>query len=336
MKKTTALLTALILMLSGCGMEAMNYPRATLSPAAVRPVTIDVTIPVDAEEAILTALLTFEAKLSELSGGNIKIEIYHAGDVKDVIKQGETGLYLLSDRQVIQLEERLAFIQMPFLFRSAEELLTLLNSATGEVRTSSLIAEHLGGEVIGVYYGGTTWFLGKSKFYDEIGFFNSMGVLSDTANNACFSVLGAQNIIEGTEEELFAAFANDKIKFCELRTMAEIPDETLAKVKNLELTNHRFATEWLILCDPQKTLSSSVCSMIKEAFAYTLLQHDTMRRELETERMVRLQEKLNLTLDEEAGYSHAWQLAARYYRANWKAMMIPPKIWEEISVIKGY
>ncbi|MEG1943454.1 MAG: hypothetical protein RR049_06520, partial [Angelakisella sp.] len=199
MKKLIAVLAALVLMLSGCSTQVIDYPRASpSSPPAISPLTLDITIPAESNEAVETAVVTLAAKLIELSGGNLRLEVYRAGDIADAMSRGGAGLYLLPSHQVAEADARLEFIEMPFLFGSAEELLTMLNSSDGEVRTSPVTKERLGGEVIGVYYGGTTWFLGKGQFYDEMGFFNSMGVLAGYGGNECFSVLGAENITMGS------------------------------------------------------------------------------------------------------------------------------------------
>lgn len=337
LKKIAVAVTALILILTGCSFRPWEYPRvSSASLPEVQPVTIGITVPRDADEAIEAAVLTLQAKLGELSDGSIKLEVYHSNDVAYDLEQGEPGLYLLDDLQMVKLDSRLSFIQMPFLFESSEQMLTMLNSVNGKVRSKYAAGERLGGEVLGVYYGGTSWFMGKTRLYDEVGFYNSVGVLKELAGNDCFATLGTDKVTQGSSEELFELFAAGTIKYCELRPDDEIPDAAVEKMKSLELTNHRFGSRWMILRDNDNTLEPIVKSMIKEAFSYTVAQHDNARRELDTVRMTRLEERVNMLVQEDASYHLTIQTARRYYRQNWEALGIPKDIWAEIQMLKGY
>ncbi|MEG1206201.1 MAG: hypothetical protein RSD74_07170 [Angelakisella sp.] len=337
MKRIIVVLLALLLTVTGCSFRPGNYPRVEpAGPPAVQPVTIYVTLPQNADSATASAMVLLEAKLIELSGGNVKLEQLQVADVSRAMQDKEPGLYLLSSEQVVHLDKRLSFIQMPFLFDNAQQQLTLLNSEEGVVRSSPVTRRNLGGEVVGVYYGGTTWFLGKGRFYDEVGFYNSVGVLSDMPGNSCFSAIGAETVMEGTAEELFAAFKEGKIKYCELHPQSDIPPEAQAMVKNLELTNHRFDTRWMILCDPEGSLSPTVKSMIKEAFSYTIQQHNVLQTDADIARMAHFEEQMNLTVQEDADYSGTRTLASRYYREKWQSLSIPSDIWQAISLIKGH
>lgn len=336
MKRPIAVLTALLLLLSGCGGQMWEYPRAEPpQPVAVEPITLGITVPADADTATQAAVVTLQAKLLELSHDRVTLEVYKAGNVADAMGQDTQGLYLLNAHEVVTLDPRLEFIEMPFLFENAEQMLAMVNSEGGEVRASPVTRGRLGGEVIGVYYGGTQWFLGKTRFYDEVGFYSSVGVLSERAGNSCFGALGAEHVAEGSRAELFALFSTGKIKYCELSPGDEIPEETLAKAKALELTNHRFDSKWLMLRDTDNTLEPAVHSMIKEAFAYTVAQHDASRKEIDTAWQTELELQTGLTASVNEGYENVRMLAKKYYRENWENLRVPPEIWEEIQRVKG-
>lgn len=336
MKRKLAGVTALLVLLCGCGAGVWEYPRAEAAePVAAAPVTLGITIPAGGDEALEAAVLTLQAKLLELSGGNVTLESYRSGNVADaMLQEDETGLYLLSAQEVTTLDPDLGFIQTPYLFESADQLLTLLNSPDGVVRGSTLTRERLGGEIVGVYYGGTAWFLGRTRLYDEVGFYSTVGVSAGMLGNDCFGVLGAETVTEGSSEELFALFAQGKIKYCELSPTDEVPDEVLEKAKSLELTNHRYDTRWLLLRDSENQLEPAVRAMVQEAFSYTLPQHDTLRREIETEKQARLEERGELAVPEGEGYSRTKQLARKYYRENWMSLEFPQRVWEEISRLR--
>lgn len=337
MKRPIAVLTALLLLLSGCGGRLWEYPRVESRPAATIPtVTIGITIPADADDAIKTAVVTMQAKLLELSGNSITLELYQAGNVADAMEQDTQGLYLLDAHEVVTLDPRLGFIQMPFLFENAHQLLAVVNAEGGEVRASPVTGDRLGGEVMGVYYGGTQWFLGKTRLYDEVGFYSSVGVIEGLFGNSCFNMLGAESVNEGSSEELFALFAAGKIKYCELHPGDEVPEEVFAKAKALETTNHRFDSRWLVLRDTDNTLDPLVHSMLQEAFAYTVTQQDIMREELDTAWQTELELQGELSVNGAGGYANIRQLAKKYYRANWQELGIPSEIWAQIQLVMGY
>lgn len=332
MKRIAAALMALML-LGGCASADLeSYPWVAPSkPAPPQMSTVSLTLPEDSDDILTGAMVMLDAKVQELSEGNVKLETFSSPNMLDDYRDGGQGLYLLSSGQMEQLDERLRFTQMPFLFPERENLFAMLNNSGNAINRSRVTAERLQGEAIGVYYGGTTWMIGRTKFYDEVGFYNSVGVLAGMAGNSCFSAIGGENIVEGSDAEIMQAFALGDVKYCELVPGTALPGQTLKAAKYIELTNHRYNGWWLVLKNPENALENATIALLREAFSYTIGQQDSQRLALEEEEWARLEVQYRIPVNTEETYRETRQRARRYYRENWKSLGIAEDIWRDIA-----
>lgn len=321
-------------MLSGCTAGLVSYPQVEVAPPVeYAPKIISLNIPSTADDILSESMVLLEAKLQSMTDNKVKLETTRVGNVLDEYHNGDEGLYLMSGRQMEQLDERMRFIQMPFLFPDREKLFALLNSEKGPVRGSSATASRLQGEVIGVYYGGTTWMISRGRFYDDIGFYNTVGVLSHMAGNSSFGAIGGEKIIEGSHGEIMAAFAEEKVKFCELRLGSKIPREAFDKIKYIEPTNHRYDGWWLVLKNHKGEIDSELVGLVREAFAYTIEQQNEQRLAVEEEYKDNLVYGSGVEMNDESTYQNTLRNVKKYYRDNWKELGIPEDIWKQIQIV---
>lgn len=324
------------LLFAGCGANLAEYPWVEPSASPLPPPTVlTLTLPEDGDDILYGAVVLLEAKLKELSGERITLKTVYSQDPQGDYREGGPGLYLLTSGQIAALDDRMNYSQMPYLFQDVDRLFAHLNNGQGAIRSSPVTARRLEGEVVGVYYGGAAWMLNRAKFYDDVGFYSTVGVRSGMAGNNGFGAIGGEQLTEGTDQEIFEAFAQEAIKFCELWPGVELPPEVLEKTKTVEPTQHRFLGWWMTLKNPEGAYETQVVQMIREAFAYTLEQQNSQRRELENQQRQWLIEQYGIELGDPEGYEATRTRARQYYRENREVLGIPDDIWNEISSIIG-
>lgn len=330
MKKTLALLLGLLL-LTGCGSPLLKYPWVGDRQAPQPPATVvTLRLPADMDEPMATAMVTLEAKLLELSGGTITLAREETAQLMDLYSREESGLYLLDSIQMETLDSSLQFARLPFLFPDWQMLVNLLNDEQGMVRGSQQTQSRVGSEILGVYYGGTSWLLSRSRFYDEVGFVGEVGLNSNTPGGEVLLEMGAPAFTKADPKTLQSALADEQLKYCEIRPGEEPTPEAAKQAKYLEPTNHRYEAFWLVLRDPANTLDPQVISCLKEAFAYTLALQNEERVKWEEGKLAELEEHYGIAVQWEQAYDNTWRTARRYYRANYQALGITQQQWEKI------
>lgn len=336
MKRLLPALLAMSVLLSGCGADTANYPYVEASqPEALPPMELVITVPNSIDDITENTLVLLESKLKELSNGSIQLVTLVADNMAENYRDGGTGLYLMDNRQLEQLDDRMTFARMPFIFEDREHMLAVLNSDSGAVRSSQVTRNRLEGELLGAYYAGTTWMLGRGTFYDEMGFYGAVGVLEGAPSNGCFSAIGSEKLVVGSQEDILEAYAQSEVRFCEITPQVQMTGQSLKITKRLELTNHRYEVLWTVLKNPQKALDGRTVNIIKEAYAYTYRQQNTFAIDREMAQIARLESNYELTANEDEQYTQTRTQARKFYRNNWKLLGIPADIAGELDIGQG-
>ncbi len=251
MKRLFALVLALCL-LAGCGPQLDRYPRVEAQAPSYTPQVLTIDVPRDADQTALDGVSQLAAAILDLSGGAVTLEVIPSQDPASALLHGATHLALVDSARLVEAEPSLAFLDWPFLAESVDQWLTVMGAEDGVVRGNLPLRRALGGEVIGLWYGGRTVLLCRSSFYETIGFAGtSLGVLSDRAGTDFFQGIGedleAKVLCLGTAEELLELFEEKEVKYAEYPLDQLDPDALPEELKYLEDTAHRVEGHWLVL-----------------------------------------------------------------------------------------
>lgn len=349
-KKLLALLLALSL-LGGCAQaDLRRYPREEQEndPAGLEEETLRIAMPVDAPQLMWDTLDLLRAKIKELSDGRLKVTVRKAKYPIESYREGQADLYFFTTEEMIQMDDRLSFMTMPFLFPDADTMLTFLNDESGVVRNSTATQTRLRGEILGVYYGGTRAFLNRGRYYDEVGFYNNTAILPGHLGENAFIAAGAETLVVGEQEEIFNYLAQSTVKFGEYIPGTEVPPETLAQLRNVERTQHQFDGWWLVLsAGKSANLSTQSRAVFKEAFAYTVQWEKQLMEADQTSQLDQLQQQIQQLQASESSssdtsersskitpastYDNAKAAMLDYYKDNWQELGIPQDIWEALQ-----
>ena len=353
MKKLLALLTVLSLLLGGCVQaDLRNYPRQEQEedPAGLEEETIRIALPVDAPQIMWDTLDLLRAKIKALSDDRLKVTVRKAKYPIESYREGQADLYFFTTQEMVQMDDRLAFVQMPFLFSDADVMLTFLNDKSGVVRSSRATQTRLRGEILGVYYGGARVMLNRGRYYDEVGFYNTAAVLPDHLGEDAFIAAGAETLVIGTQEEIFSALASTTVKLGEYIPGVPVPEETLSRIKSVERTEHQFDGWWLVLsAGKSASLSTQSRAIFEEALAYTVQWEKQLLEQQQTGELDQLEQQIleiqgegqSSTEESESGrqtktaqessYENAKQMMLDYYEDHWQELGIPQDIWESVE-----
>ena len=303
MKRKFFALALALALLAGCVPELSRYPRASSAPAPELPETVlTMDLPRDAGEAVQAAVGRFAAEVLELSGGAVTIELVPNREPLPALTHGATHLALVETGELVEAEPSLAFLEWPFLFSGPEEYLTAMGAEDGPVRGDPRLAETLGGEVIGLWYGGSAVLLGRGSFYEEICFSNSgLGVLEG---------LGGSSFFTGMGEDLGAE---------EVHT-----GEPEALLEMLATTRHRTGGLWLVL--REGAVSPEVEEILRAAAAAA--PETALEEGLAAEEALLAAAAEGGVRVDSGDYSQLTRASAAYFREHWQELGCPSRAWE--------
>ena len=284
-------------------------------------------MPETLDSTIEYALILFGAKVTELSEDNLTILQVPMGDFSKY-EQKEADLYMLTVEQVVSLDDRTSFTQLPFLFENGEMMFHYLNNPDTALRRSSATKENLDGEIVMVYEGNPYWFIGRNKLYPEIGFVPSVGITEGTGDEL-FMRLGATTVSNNEFENLEESYVGKDVKFLEMVSTQYIIDDVLDATNAIVDVGHRYDSWWMIARE-KENLNDYVMSIIHESAAYTLLYQKETRDEMNQARMNALYKQTDSDKIE-FDYNSFFSTSAKFYEKNYKQMNIPLDIWQEIS-----
>ena len=272
MKRITAWLLVLAVILCGCGQET-----AQLSPA----VTLTVAVQEGLSSEAMAGLERFCQKIDALSDGEMTIQLVPSPDVLDSLDQG-CNLIFASNDEIARADSNFLSYTSPFYFYDYTHLSQTLNSQAFR----DLIAE------------GTLSLLGAlplAAFYDGNSVILSSGPLSfDTAdqlegadltisNDPILSDLlrgfGARVRIREEESKRLEGFCSgsDPAIECRITSLSALTPLPEGDRFTICQTFHRARINWIMLSEASReTLTEKQQAVLIEAAAYALAYNDQL------------------------------------------------------------
>ncbi len=318
-KKMLAVLLALVLV--GC--DALLHQTQ-----APQPQVVTLAIPADISDSMDYTLILFAAKVSELSGDTIRIERVPVGGIDSYHKE-EADLYLLSVDEVTELDDRLTFAKLPFLFESNDIMFYYLNATGTAISNSDETRERLDGEIMAVYEGAHYYFVGTDTIYPENAFGESLGVSSSKSYAIYDAFSNVSTYMESDYEGLLEGIITGQIDYAEHLSTDILPKLATEYLTSVEDLGHR-SQSWWLLARHNETLDEDTLAIMHEAAAYTL---DYQEKAIAQENDVLLSQLTEQLGYEDSGfYYYSFFIDAnKYYQSNYADVNIPDDIWKDIS-----
>ena len=246
---------ALCLALAGCGGPRLEeYPRVEPEKKETAPQALTIDLPRDSDQLTVDAVNQLSAAVLELSGGAVTLSPIFSDRPAIALREGSTHMALLTNRDILEAEPALSFIDWPFFWDSPEQYLTVMGAEEGLVRGSGDLAAALGGQVAGVWYGGRVALLCRAAFYEEVAFAGSaFGGLAGRGGTGYFTDIGedlqARETLEREPEELLPLLDQREVKYLEYPLLSMDAEGLPQSLKYLEDTAHRVQGHWLAISD---------------------------------------------------------------------------------------
>lgn len=326
------------LLLAGCGgPDLRSYPQVEPSVKTTAPRTVTLDVHREADPLTEDTVNQLAAALLDVSGGAVTLEVVCSENPAAALENGSAQLALLTNRDILEAEPGLSFLDWPFFWDSPEQWLTVMGAEGGLVRGSRSLEESLGGRILGVWYGGRVSLLCRGTFYDEIAFSGAgFGAMAGAGGSGFFGDIGedlqAEEVVAGEPEELDELLAAGEIRFLERPLLEVDPDDLPEALKSIEDTGHRYQGCWLVL--GRDFLTPELEPLLKAAAAYLPEQAFTDRRRAEEERLLELEEA-GLKVRREEHYTLE-RAAREYFRRTREELGCSDKVWEELGVFLGY
>lgn len=334
-KRFLALLLALCL-LAGCGPDLRGYPRVELASRVMAEQTLTIDVPREADPLTVSAVTQLCAAVMELSGGAVTLNPIYSNSPANALQGGATNLALMESGDLIEADPSMSFLEWPFLLEGPEQYLTVMGAEDGPVRGSGSLREALGGEVIGLWYGGRYGILSRGTFYEEIGFSGStLGVLSGLSGSGYFSAQsigadqGAAAVVTGGPEKLLDLLAGAGVKSLEY-PLWQLDGEAFPEgVKYVEDTGHRVRGLWLVL--GTGTVDQETADLLRAAAAYVPQPAREARAGAEASLLEAMTAAdIQVRQGEYTALHHA---AREYFRKSYRDLGCSQRSWERLAEI---
>lgn len=309
----------------GCQSDLVTYAD---KENIIEEQVISISVPEQLDFELDYSLILFEAKVKELSDGKITVERVILPSDFSSYYSDEADIYLLSNEQVVALDYRTTFAQLPFLFNNLDIMFTYLNDPNTALRKSSVTKDRLEGEILGVYQGDPYWILGRSRIYPDLGFLPEIAVQS-VRGSLIYNLFGETNVIVGSVEESKESFAYRDAKYLEFGARHGVDEEMYESLKNITDLGHRCDSWWLIARDSVQW-NTITRNIVNESVAFTLTYQKEARQ---TGNQLIYDEIVSNISSENADFDYNvfYDIAAAYYNDNYNQLEIPQDIWNEIS-----
>ena len=333
MRRFLTVLLALCL-LAGCGPQLDRFPRVETTAPTYPAQTLTIDIPLGADQFTQDGVAQLAAAVLELSGGAGTLEAIPSQNPAAALSNGATHLALLDNRQLLEADPSMVFLDWPFLLEDAGQWLTVMGAEDGVVRGSASLQKALNGEVIGLWYGGRAVLLCRGNFYEAISFAGtSLGMLEDHMDTGFFQGigedLGAKILCAGDPAELMALFDQKEIKYMELFLDDLDPDALPEALKYLEDTTHRVEGLWLVLGkdavdgETARLLRAAAASVPQTVWDARARQEEDLFQALE-DREVEVRH---------SGYNSLHRAARDYFRHNGERLGCTSRTLEELLAL---
>ncbi|HUV06207.1 MAG TPA: sialic acid TRAP transporter substrate-binding protein SiaP [Spirochaetia bacterium] len=158
-KRIACLLMALALTLAGTIAFAHGAKEApgAMTAAPIKLIFTSVSVPDDAHTK---AMYTFKEELEKITNGQIKVEVYAAGQLytqeaeQDAVKRGDVDLVYAGPNWVAQYVPKWSMFAMPYVFKSYDHMSKYFNSEAAKPLYDE-VAKLTGMRPLGAYYLGT-------------------------------------------------------------------------------------------------------------------------------------------------------------------------------------
>ena len=283
---------ALCLALAGCGGPRLEeYPRVEPEKKETAPQALTIDLPRDSDQLTVDAVNQLSAAVLELSGGAVTLSPIFSDRPAIALREGSTHMALLTNRDILEAEPALSFIDWPFFWDSPEQYLTVMGAEEGLVRGSGDLAAALGGQVAGVWYGGRVSLLCRAAFYEEVAFAGSaFGGLEGRGGTGYFTDIGedlqARETLEREPEELLLLLDQREVKYLEYPLLSLDAEGLPQSLKYLEDTAHRVQGHWLAISDQ---VEPETAALLQAAAAYVPQSALTARLQAEEAMLAELE-----------------------------------------------
>lgn len=272
------LLTAALL--AGCTVaDLSHYPYASQEHSIPRT---RLTLAVPQEEWTVALCGQLSELVAERSGGAVSLQFTPAEDPMELYRSGEADMVLCTTDEIIQLDDSLGWLSLPFLFQSPGEYLTATNEEQSLVRTSEALRAASGGSVVGTYYD-CGWMLASTAAAQETSPLTGILFGSDYrfSSGELFNGLSARDTATGNAKKLWQLFSQGEAATVEFR-----PDETEnlpGGTSFVTISRHRIEARFLLLRDGVLEGDALLC--LTQAVSETVGQASHQRMQEEESRL---------------------------------------------------
>ena len=326
LRRVLSAAAALALLLCGCSsIDLARYPRVSDPPPEFPAQNLTLYLPADADEFLLDAMHQLADRVETLSGGSVSLTISDGSGAEDA------ELRVLTTANLIAADKRMQFLSFPYLFANRETFLAVCGSEDGPVRTDRGLQKSLGGEILGVLYGGSLGYICRSRLYPEIGLTGGeLGLLPDgwygREAHLSFSETAARDVSFGNSGRLQELMEEGKIKYAEYRRDAGSGEELPSNAKYYEDTSHRFLAFWLVL--RENTVDAQVWDLLSQSVSYIVGEQDSRRVIAEQDALDSLSGSVQIHTGD---FEPLFFSARSYYRSDPEAAGIPAEIWAQLD-----
>lgn len=328
---------ALCLALAGCGGPRLEeYPRMEPEKKEIAPQALTIDLPRDSDQLTVDAVNQLSAAVLELSGGAVTLSPIFSDRPAIALREGSTHMALLTNRDILEAEPALSFIDWPFFWDSPEQYLTVMGAEEGLVRGSGDLAAALGGQVVAMWYGGRVSLLCRAAFYEEVAFAGSaFGGLAGRGGTGYFTDIGedlqARETLEREPEELLPLLDQREVKYLEYPLLSMDAEGLPQSLKYLEDTAHRVQGHWLAISDQ---VEPETAALLQAAAAYVPQSALTARLQAEEAMLAEL-EAQGIRV-RKLDYYSLHRAAREHFRRNREALGCTQRVWEELGVFLGF
>lgn len=326
-----------LLLLAGCdGPRLEEYPRVEPVKREIAPRALTIDLPRDSDQLTVDAVNQFAAAVLDLSGGVVTLEPIFSDRPAIALQDGSTDLALLTNRDILEAEPSLSFIDWPFFWDNPEQYLTVMGAEDGLIRGSGDLSAALGGEVLGVWYGGRVVLLCRGAFYEEVAFAGTVfGALEGAGGTGYFTDIGedlqARETREEEQDRLLELLDQQEVKYLEYPLSALDPDQLPQALKHLENTAHRVRGLWLTMGDG---VDPETAEILRAAAAYVPQSAWTARTQAEEALLEELEAREVQV--HELDYYSLHRAAREHFRRNREQLGCSQRVWEEMGVFLGF
>lgn len=282
MKRMSALLASLLLLLTGCS-TGTDEPQKTpfrLDLFADKPKLV-MAVENDLKAESSTAIDVFARKIETLSGGNLGIEIVYCDDPVERFYDKKADLVYASAPEFSGKTDLMKMFSGSFYFRDYTHMTMTLNSKNFYDATATVFSQELDGIVLHGVYRDASVILSIKDYVNSLTAFSKLeiGLREGELNNFIMEGFGVQSQY-ATQEALIEGFsqgeiANIECKISELDRVQKLFSDDFFYISP---TWHDISINWLLVNEGvYQEQTKEMQSVIKEAAAFLIATEEVPR-----------------------------------------------------------